>query len=211
MFEWVLHIVETSGYLGIFFLMIVENVFPPVPSELVIPLAGFAAAAGKLNLFGVMLATTLGGVVGSIPWYVVCRLFGIERVKRFSEKYGRILTLDPDDLELAERWFHKYGHLTVLFGRIVPTLRSLVSLPAGFARMPFWSFVVYSAIGIALWNMLLLFFGYALQSQYEKISVYVDFVSNAVTIGFLAIYFYRIFTYPQKRRRHREAKERMQK
>ncbi len=195
MFEWVLGIIESGGYAGIFLLMILENIFPPIPSELVIPLAGFAAAKGELNIIGVMLATTAGGVVGCIPWYLVGRLYGIHRIKRLTKKYGRLLTLTPDDVEHAQAWLKKHGHLAVLFGRLVPTVRTLISVPAGIARMPFWTFLFYSLIGTSIWNALLLFSGYVLESQYDQLSVYIDFASNAVIVAFISIYIYRVITY----------------
>jgi membrane protein DedA with SNARE-associated domain len=186
---------ESGGYAGIFLLMILESVFPPIPSELVIPLAGFAAARGDLNIIGVIVATTLGGLVGCIPWYLLGRMYGIRRLKRLSEKYGRVVTLNSDDVEHAQAWFNRHGHLAVFFGRLMPTVRSLISVPAGIARMPFAPFMFYSFLGTSIWTMLLLFLGYVLESQYEKISVYVDYVSNGIIIAFVSIYFYRVITY----------------
>lgn len=187
--------IESGGYLGIFLLMVLENVFPPIPSELVIPLAGFAAAKGNLNIIGVFVATTLGGIVGSLPWFVLGRMYGIRRLERMSNKFGRLLTLTGDDIDGAQKWFKKHGHLAVLFGRLMPGVRTLISIPAGIARMPFIPFLVYSLIGTAMWNSMLLFSGYVLESQYEQLSVYIDFVSNAIVFGFLAIYIYRVVTY----------------
>jgi len=195
MFQWILQIIEGGGYAGIFLLMILESVFPPIPSELVIPLAGFAAARGDLNIIGVIIATTLGGLVGCIPWYLLGRMFGMRRLKRLSEKYGRVVTLNADDVEHAQAWFNKHGHLAVFFGRLMPTVRSLISVPAGIARMPFWTFLFYSFFGTAIWTMMLLFLGYVLESQYEKVSVYVDYLSNGIIIAFVSIYVYRVITY----------------
>ena len=195
MFEWILHIIESGGYAGIFFLMILENLFPPIPSELVIPLAGFAAAKGDLNIIGVLIATVSGGLVGSIPWYFLGRLYGIERLKKLTYRFGRALTLSANDVDAAQSWFKKHGHLAVFFGRLMPTVRTLISVPAGIARMPFGRFLVYSFFGTAIWTMMLLFFGYVLESQYETMSKYIDFVSNAIIFAFLAIYLYRVVTY----------------
>lgn len=195
MFEWILHIIESGGYAGIFFLMILENLFPPIPSELVIPLAGFAAAKGDLNIIGVLFATVSGGLAGSIPWYFLGRLYGIERLKKLTYRFGRILTLSANDVDAAQAWFRKHGHLAVFFGRLMPTVRTLISVPAGIARMPFGRFLVYSFFGTAIWTMMLLFFGYVLESQYETMSKYIDFVSNAIIFAFIAIYLYRVITY----------------
>lgn len=186
---------ESGGYVGIFFLMILENVFPPIPSELVIPLAGFAAARGDLNIFGVILATTLGGAIGCIPWYFLGRLYGMRRLKILSKKYGRLLTLNASSIDKAQEWFQRHGHLAVFFGRLMPTVRSLISVPAGIARMPFLPFMFYSFLGTSIWTIILLFLGYILESQYEKIAVYVDFVSNGIIVAFVSIYAYRVITY----------------
>ncbi len=207
MFQWILHIMETGGYVGIFFLMILETVFPPIPLELVLPLAGFAAARGDLSIIGVLVATTLGGLVGCIPWYFLGRLYGLRRLRRFSEKYGRLLTLAPEDIDEAQAWFYRHGHLAVLFGRLMPTVRSFISVPAGIAKMPFIPFLFYSLIGTAIWNTLLLFSGFILESQYERISVYVDFFSNAIIISFISIYIYRVFTHTKRQKKKRAVRE----
>jgi membrane protein DedA with SNARE-associated domain len=199
MFLWILQIMESGGYAGIFLLMVLESVFPPIPSELVIPLAGFAAARGDLNIIGIIIATTLGGLVGCIPWYLLGRMYGIRRLKRLSEKYGRVVTLNSEDIEHAQAWFNRHGHLAVFFGRLMPTVRSLISVPAGIARMPFLPFIFYSFLGTSIWTMMLLFLGYVLESQYEKISVYVDYLSNGIIIAFVSIYFYRVITYKKVR------------
>jgi len=207
MFQWILQIMESGGYLGIFLLMILENIFPPIPSEVVIPLAGFAAARGDLNIIGVIIATTLGGLIGCIPWYLLGRLYGIRRLRKISSKYGRILTLSAEDVDEAQAWFNRHGHLAVFFGRLMPTVRTLISVPAGIARMRFGTFLFYSLLGTTVWNALLLFSGYILESQYEKISVYVDFFSNAIIVSFISIYVYRVATYPTRERRKRARRE----
>lgn len=198
MFEWTLAIIEGGGYVGIFLLMVLENIFPPIPSELVIPLAGFAAAKGDLSLVGVVVATTLGGIVGALPWYFLGRLYGLRRLKQLSLKYGRLLTLTPSDIDAAQVWFKKHGNLTVFFGRLMPTIRTLISVPAGIAHMPFLPFVVYSALGTFIWNCLLLFSGYILESQYEKLAGPIDVLSNVIVLLLFAIYIYRVVTYKKE-------------
>ncbi len=207
MFQWVLQIVESGGYAGIFLLMVLETVFPPIPSELVLPLAGFAAARGDLNIILVIIVTTLGGLVGCIPWYLVGRLYGISRLKKISDRFGRWITLTPEDIDDAQAWFNRHGHLAVFFGRLMPTVRSLISVPAGIARMPFWTFMFYSFLGSATWNILLLFSGYVLESQYEKISKYVDLFSNAIIIGFVLLYLYRVLTHTKRKKKARAKRE----
>ena len=198
MFEWTLAIIESGGYVGIFLLMVLENIFPPIPSELVIPLAGFAAAKGDLNIVGVVIATTFGGIVGALPWYFVGRLYGLERLKRLSCRFGRLLTLNASDIDTAQRWFIKHGNLAVFFGRLMPTIRTLISVPAGIAHMPFIPFILYSALGTFIWNCLLLFSGYVLESQYEKLSGPIDIFSNLIIATLLFIYIYRVITYKKE-------------
>ena len=198
MFEWTLAIIESGGYVGIFLLMVLENIFPPIPSELVIPLAGFAAAKGDLNIVGVVFATTLGGIVGALPWYFVGRLYGLRRLKALSLRFGRLLTLTPSDIDSAQQWFNKHGNLAVFFGRLMPTIRTLISVPAGIAHMPFVPFVIYSALGTFIWNCLLLFAGYVLESQYEKLSGPIDILSNVIIALLISVYIYRVLTYKKE-------------
>lgn len=195
MFEWILHIIEVGGYAGIFFLMVLENLFPPIPSELIIPLAGFAAAKGDLNIFGVLIATVLGGLAGGLPWYILGRIYGLQRLKSLTFRFGRIMGLSADDVDGAHSWFKKHGHLAVLFGRLVPTVRTLISVPAGMAKMPLATYLLYSLIGTTMWTALLLFLGYILESQYQTMGVYIGHISNAIVIAFISIYIYRVITY----------------
>jgi len=200
MFDWILHIIESGGYIGIFLLMVLENLFPPIPSELIIPLAGFSAAKGDLNIFGVLFATLSGGLVGCIPWYVLGRVYGIQRLKKLTERFGRILTLTSRDIDASEAWFAQYGNFAVFFGRLIPTVRTLISVPAGIAKMSFTSFLVYSLLGSAIWTSLLLFVGYSLEGQYtQTISADINTVSNIVVILIITIYVYRVLTYPNKK------------
>lgn len=195
MFEWTLSVIEHGGYVGIFLLMVLENIFPPIPSELVIPASGFAAAQGELSIVGVAIASISGAVVGCIPWYIAGRIFGVRRMKQFAGKYGRLLTLTPEDIDHAQGWFKKHGHLAVFFGRLMPTVRTLISVPAGIARMPFAPFMFYSFLGTSIWTSMLLFFGYVLESEYTRASGFIDIASNAIVVAIVSIYVYRVVTY----------------
>ncbi len=198
MFDWVLSIIESGGYGGIFFLMVLENLFPPIPSELILPLAGFAAAKGDLHVVMVVCIATSGAVVGCLPWYILGRLFGGTRLKRLSARYGRLLTLSPDDIDLAQAWFERHGPTAVLFGRMVPTIRTLISVPAGIARMPLPAFLLYSFIGSMLWTIALTLSGYVLESKYNTVSEYVNLVSNGIVLLMVLIYLYRVITFRAK-------------
>lgn len=199
MFEWILSVIEGGGYLGIFFLMILENIFPPIPSEVIIPLIGFSAASGQFNVVLAIFVATAGAVVGALPWYFLGRWFGLERVKRLSEKYGRLMTMSSTDVETAHGWFKKYDGAAVFFGRLIPTVRTLISVPAGIARMPLAPFLIYSALGSALWTGALVSLGYVLKSEYAIVADYLDPVSSGVIILILGSYLYRILTFKAKK------------
>lgn len=199
MFEWMTGLIQDAGYLGIALLMLAENVFPPIPSELIMPLAGFTAARGELNLVLVILMGTLGSLAGAIFWYLIGRWVGHARVRRFAERHGRWLTLSPSDVDAAQRWFDRHGTKAVLIGRLIPAIRSLISIPAGIAAMPFWRFLVATTIGTALWTTLLALAGYFLESQYERVEAYLDPASKVVIGLVIALYLFRVATH---RRRH---------
>lgn len=199
MFNSIVDIVSQSGYLGIFLLMLAENVFPPIPSELIMPLAGFVSARGDLNIALVILAGTAGSVVGALPWYYAGALFGKERIKRIAGKHGRWLTVSPGDIDVASDWFARHGAAAVFFGRLVPAIRTLISVPAGIVNMPMLPFLAYSTIGSLIWTALLAITGYLLQSQYELVEQYVDPVSKGVVILVVAIYVYRFIRFKPQR------------
>jgi membrane protein DedA with SNARE-associated domain len=192
LFDWITNLVSEYGYPAIALLMLGENVFPPIPSELIMPLAGFVAAQGKLNAGLVVLAGTLGSVLGALPWYYAGRWLGEERMCAFAARHGRWLTLDDKDLGKAIRWFERHGRIAVLLGRLVPTVRTLISLPAGMARMPLVPFLVYSSIGSLLWTAALAAAGYALEANYRLVGDYLDRASKII-IGLIVLtYLWRL-------------------
>ena len=145
MVEWITAVIASSGYFGIALLMFAENLFPPIPSELIMPFAGFVAARGDLHPVGVVAAGVTGSLLGAIPWYLAGRWLGGERLKRLADRHGRWLTASRQDLQRAEDWFNRYGWLAVLLGRLVPAVRTLISIPAGATRMPLPTFMICSA------------------------------------------------------------------
>jgi membrane protein DedA with SNARE-associated domain/uncharacterized membrane protein YkvA (DUF1232 family) len=192
MFDWIVKIVSEGGYLGIALLMLGENLFPPIPSELIMPLAGFVAATGRLDPVLVVLAGTLGSVLGAVPWYYAGRWLGEERACAFAARHGRWLTLDDQDLGKAIRWFERRGRIAVLLGRMVPTVRTLISVPAGMARMPLAPFLVYSSIGSLLWTAALAAAGFLLESNHRLVGDYLDLASRII-IGLIVLaYVYRL-------------------
>ncbi|MGV8853495.1 MAG: DedA family protein [Devosia sp.] len=195
MTEWIIQTISAWGYVGIFFVMLAESIFPPIPSELIIPFAGFAAANGELNFFGVLLAATIGAVVGMLPWYFAGRLFGLARVRALSDRYGRIMTLNAEEIDIAVTAFHRFGPIIVLFGRLMPLIRTLISIPAGLARMPLPVFLLASTAGALLWNIVLTLAGYLLHDHYTMVQGILDPASYVVLALVVLVYLYRLITW----------------
>ncbi|SER53077.1 membrane protein DedA, SNARE-associated domain [Tranquillimonas rosea] len=202
MFDWITGIIDSLGVVGIAVLMFAENVFPPIPSELIMPLAGFNAARGDMPLIGVIIAGTIGAVAGAYMWYWIGKRIGMRRLKDLSDRHGRWLTISPDEIDQANGWFQRHGGLAVLIGRLIPTVRTFISVPAGVARMPLKRFLAYSTAGTVVWNLFLTLCGYFLESQYERVVSWLDPVSTAVVVGILAFYAWRVATYGRRMRRH---------
>lgn len=195
MFDWIVSLLDWAGPLGVALLMLAENVFPPIPSELVMPLAGFAAARGEMSLILAILAGTAGSVAGALLWYWLGARLGAERLERLAASHGRWLTLTPADVRRAGDWFRRHGRGAVLLGRLVPGVRTLISVPAGVSGMPLAPFLAYSAFGTAIWTAALGIAGYLLAGQYALVSRWTNPVSNVVGGGLVAIYLYRVATY----------------
>lgn len=195
MAHWIIETISSLGYLGIFLLMLVEAVFPPIPSELIIPFAGFSVINRDLNFIGVVVAASLGSVAGMIPWYVAGRLFGLGRVRALADRYGRWFTLNADEIDLATGWFRRFGPAIVLFGRLLPIIRTLISVPAGLARMPAPLFFAASLVGIVTWNTLLTGAGYLLADHYHLVETWLDPATLAVLVAVGALYLFRLVTW----------------
>ena len=195
MASWIEAIVETTGVFGIALLMFLENVFPPIPSELIMPLAGYTAAQGNANIVLVIIAGALGSLAGATFWYALGRLVDHERVKRFADRHGRWITMTRKDVEQADDWFDTYGHWAVLFGRLIPTVRTLISIPAGLSEMLLRRFLIYSGIGTAIWTTMLALVGYALGSEYSQLEHWIDPLSIGVVVMIVAIYLWRVIKF----------------
>ena len=196
MFEFITEFLEKSGYLGVFALMALENIFPPIPSEMIMPFAGFVVARGDLNLVGVLLAGTAGSVAGALPWYYAAKVYGCERLKRIAGgSHARWLTVTPEDIDQALESFRKHGRKAVLFGRLIPAVRTLISVPAGLGKMSLGQFLLYSSIGSLAWTGLLTAAGFLLENNYKEVATYVDPVSKVVLGAMLAWYLYRVITW----------------
>ena len=188
---WVTGVVQTGGYPGIAGLTILENLFPPIPSELILPVAGFLVAQGRLEFVWVVAASTLGSLLGALILYGLGYQLGERRLRRFVARYGCWLALEESDVEQAQEWFRKHGGLAVLIGRLIPSVRSIISIPAGLAHMPLLPFVAYTTVGSAFWNTALVAAGWLLGDQWERIEPYLDVLGWAglVTIAGTAVWF----------------------
>lgn len=180
--HWVTQFMEQYGYLGIFIVMVVENLFPPIPSEVVLPFGGYMATRSELETPYVILVSTLGSIVGAVILYAVGTILSMERVLFITDRYGRFLRIKREDIHKSFDWFERYGKWTVFFGRMVPLIRSLISIPAGMSRMNFPLFLVYTAIGSAIWNTLLVVIGAYLGSSWDTITKLVGTYSNIIYV-----------------------------
>jgi membrane protein DedA with SNARE-associated domain len=203
---WVQDVINQFGYFGVALLVVIENVFPPIPSEIVLPFAGFVAQQGSgaaqsdTSVIGMMIAATVGSVVGALILYFVSAAIGPDRLRAFVEKFGKWFGVKPADLVRAEAWFDRRSSLAVLVGRCVPLIRSIVSIPAGFRRMKLSSFVVLTALGSAVWNIALIGAGAVLKDQWDRVGDYVG-VFQWVVILAIVVFVVRFVISLVKRRR----------
>ena len=195
MTEWIVRLIEQTGYLGVAFLMFLETVFPPIPSEVIMSIAGVAAGQGKLSYGWVVAAGTAGAMLGNILWYLAARALGIIRLKPIIERWGRWITMNWAEVQRAERWFALHGTFFVFVGRLLPTVRSLVSVPAGLLKMRFRDFFIASTIGTAGWTALLAGAGYELGQNYGEIDKVLGPASTAIMVVLAAGYIYRVWTH----------------
>jgi membrane protein DedA with SNARE-associated domain len=182
------------GYGGIGLLMFLENLFPPIPSELIMPLAGFNISLGKMAFFPTIFAGVVGTVLGALPWYYLGKQLDEDRLKKIVDRYGKWLQISSKEIDRSKGWFDRYGERAVLIGRLIPGVRTLISLPAGMAEMPMLNFLVYSTIGTAIWVSLLTYAGYVLGDNYAEIEHLLAPFSKIVLgliVGFIAVWFLR--------------------
>ncbi|OFF84114.1 alkaline phosphatase [Listeria monocytogenes] len=177
---WITSIMADFGYIGIFVLIMVENLFPPIPSEIILTFGGFMTTVTSLNVVMVIIVATLGSVVGAILLYKVASYFGKERLTKIVLKYGRILRLKESDIERAESFFLKYGSWAVFLCRMIPLIRSLISIPAGMTKMKMSKFLILTTAGSLLWNTVLIGLGAMLGESWSEIVVFMDSFSTII-------------------------------
>ncbi|MCA2847474.1 MAG: DedA family protein [Pseudanabaena sp.] len=185
--EWITNTMNSLGYLGIGLLMFLENLFPPIPSELIMPLAGYTATFPntQIQVIPAIAAGVIGTILGAIPWYYAGLLLGQKRLQLLASRYGKWIGISGDDIEKSTNWFQKHGSKAVLFGRLVPGIRTLISIPAGISKMPVVPFFIYSTIGTIAWVTLLTYAGYFLGKNYKLVEDYIDVITKVVVFGVL--------------------------
>jgi membrane protein DedA with SNARE-associated domain len=199
MYDWVIGVIGWGGYAGVFLLLLFETMFPPMPSEIILPIAGMEAATGPLGLTGVVLAGTAGAMTGNYLWFRIARAIGIDRLRRFVLAHGRWLGVDWADVEKVQRLFDRHGAGTVFAARMVPAVRTFISIPAGIVQMPQVRFLLWSTAGTLGWSALLAGAGFALGANYREIDTVAGPLTTAVVAVCLCWYLWRQLTW---RRRH---------
>lgn len=200
--QWIMHIMEQFGYIGVFLLILLENVFPPIPSEVILTFGGFMVdQSPKLTFTGMLIASTLGAVIGAVVLYYLGNILGFHRIEKVVDRYGYILRIDRTDLHKTNQWFNRYGYTAVFLCRFVPLIRSLISIPAGISKMNIIPFLIYTTIGTLIWNAVLIYLGMALGQNWEVVLHYFDMYSTVFYIVIvLAIIAIIIFLFTRKRK-----------
>ncbi|MBE9181644.1 DedA family protein [Oculatella sp. LEGE 06141] len=188
MLEWIVSTVSSLGYLGITLLMFLENLFPPIPSELIMPLAGFTASQGELNTALAVVAGIVGSVLGALLWYFIGDWVGEARLKQIADQYGKWLTVSSQDIDKASGWFERRGSFAVFVGRIIPGIRTFISVPAGISRMHLLPFLVYTTLGSAVWVTLLTYLGYSLGRNYPVVERFIGPISAIILLSLMTAF-----------------------
>ncbi len=187
--DYITTAITSFGYWGIAFLMLLENVIPPIPSELIMPLAGFAVARGEMNMLSAIAAGTFGSVLGALVWYYIGKWLGLTRICTLADRHGKWLGISSQEVMSVQRWFSRRGgYWAVGLGRLIPGIRTYISVPPGIANMPFISFLFYSTLGSLAWITLLTLAGFWLGASYDKVAVFLGPVGKVVLV-LLAIFF----------------------
>lgn len=191
--EWIVKIMTSMDYWGIGLLMFLENLFPPIPSELIMPLAGFTVAKGDMKFEWAVFAGVVGTVLGALPWYYAGKFIGEPRLRHLADRYGKWLAITGQDIDKANAWFTRHGVKAVLLCRLVPGVRTLISLPAGLNEMPLLPFLIFSTIGTTLWVGFLTFLGLKLGENYALVDEWLAPVSKIILVAIVAGFVYWIW------------------
>ncbi|MCT2343150.1 DedA family protein [Niallia taxi] len=197
--NWITNTMEEFGYIGILLLITIENIFPPIPSEIILTFGGFMTTYTDMTVFGVVAVSTVGSVLGAVILYWIGTLLNMEKIESIVDRWGHIIRLTKEDVHKANGWFDKYGYWTVFFCRFIPLIRSLISLPAGMAKMNFGIFLVLTTLGTLIWNYVLIRIGAAVGSSWESIVEYMDIYSNIIYVVIALAIIIFLFLYIRKR------------
>ena len=199
--NWITEVMNAYGYMGIFLLIALENIFPPIPSEVILTFGGFMTTTTNLSIFGVIIISTIGSVAGAIVLYGIGTLLNVDRMEGIVDKWRHILRVTPKDIHKANAWFHRFGVWAVFFGRLIPLIRSLISIPAGMSRMNMGVFLLFTTLGTAIWNTILVSVGAVVGASWSDIVRYMDIYSSVVylILGVLIVLF--LMFYIKKRRK----------
>jgi membrane protein DedA with SNARE-associated domain len=200
MYDWVIQLIDWGGYAGVFLLTLLETMFPPIPSEVVLPLAGMRAAQGPLGLLGVILFATAGSMLGNFLWYLIARAISPDRFRRFIDRHGRWLTMDWRDVEKVQGHFERHGAGIVFLGRMIPAFRTFISIPPGILRMPVARYLFWSTLGTGLWSAALAGGGYALGANFERIEEVAGPLTTGIVLIAAAWYLWRQITWSRRAR-----------
>ncbi|GAM16669.1 DedA family protein [Mesobacillus selenatarsenatis] len=199
--KWLIGIMEEFGYTGVMFLIALENIFPPIPSEVILTFAGFMTASTNLTITGVILASTMGSLLGAVLLYGIGLQLGVKKLERIVDQWGYLLRVTKKDIYKADSWFDRYGAWTVLFCRVIPLLRSLISIPAGISGMRFRKFLLFTTIGTLIWNTILVYLGASVGASWEEIVEYIDVYSKFIYIFLLLISVILLFVLVLRKRK----------
>lgn len=177
---WITDIIEQFGYIGVFFMIAIENIFPPIPSEVILTFSGMMTAFSNLTIMGVVLSATAGSVLGAVVLYLIGSILDVPRLEKIVDRYGKILRVTKEDIHKAVKWFDTYGIWTVFLCRFIPLIRSLISIPAGMSKMKWPVFLFFTTIGTFIWNLVLVTLGAKFGQSWEIIVHYMDIYSNIV-------------------------------
>ena len=199
--NWITDIMSQYGYIGIFLLIMLENIFPPIPSEVILTFGGYMTTQSSMTPIGVILVSTAGSVAGAVILYGIGLLIDVERLEKIVDRWGRVLRLTKKDIHKADAWFDKYGIWTVLFCRLIPLIRSLISIPAGMSNMKFGLFILFTTLGTLIWHTILVSVGAAVGDNWESIVSVMDVYSNIVYVLIVLVGLAVIWWYLQFRKR----------
>ncbi len=200
---WVEELIRNMGYWGLFFLSFLENIVPPIPSEVVLPLGGYLSTQQQeMNFWGVVLAGTAGSVLGAILLYALGRIFRVEHLRAWAEHHGHWILLDPEDIDQAMDWFNRHGKRTIFFARVIPGVRSFISIPAGSTGMNIGIFLLYTTAGTAIWTTVLVYAGRVLGQNYDDVGMVIQWA----TYGVIAMFLGSVVWWVMKKRKKQQAK-----